>query len=130
VHQTLQDADGEVFFKAPKTKRGERSITLLPVTVEALRRHTAARNAGKSEQGAAYRDNDLVVCRNDERPWRPGSFTAAWNHRTERNGLKVNFRELRHTLASRLLPIESIRRWSRSVWGTARSSLPWTPARM
>ncbi len=103
VRQSLQQAKGELFFKAPKTDRGVRAIALPPLTVEALRRYKAEQNEARLRQGAAYDDHDLVLAREDGRPWNPGSFAAEWRKTTRELGRPVRFHNLRHTHATLLL---------------------------
>jgi integrase len=103
VRQTLQRAKNEVFFKTPKTGSGERLISLPPLTVKVLRRHKAEQNASRFSKGAAYQDHDLVLARDDGRPWHPGSFAAEWRRTTRDLEMPVKFHNLRHTHATLLL---------------------------
>ena len=100
VRQTLQDVAGEFIFGPPKTKKSERAITLLPMTVDVLRKHKAAQNARRLEGNGEHAKWGLVMCRDDGRPWHPGSFTAEWKKTTEEMGFAANFHKLRHTMAS------------------------------
>jgi integrase len=103
VRQTLQIAKGELFFKSPKTGSGERSIALMPLTVEVLRKHRAEQNELRLRLGSGYMDQDLVLARDDGQPWHPGSFSAEWRKTTRDLGTPVKFHNLRHTHATLLL---------------------------
>lgn len=87
-------------FGPPKTKKSERGITLVPMTVDVLRKHKAAQNVRRLGSGEDYGKWGLVICRDDGRPWQPGSFTAEWKKTTEGMGFTANFHKLRHTMTS------------------------------
>ena len=103
VRQNLQQTNTGLLFKSPKTSKGQRSISLMPSTITALRRHKRAQAELRLEQGPAYRDYDLVLCEDDGSPWSPNIFSASWHKALAERGQNVRFHDLRHTHATLLL---------------------------
>ncbi len=104
VRRTVEQSRGGVHFNPPKTKKSRRSITLPPITVEALRRHRIERKQERLLLGPIYEDSGLVVCQANGRLWLPDNFTAAYRRLVRSTGLVgVNFHGLRHTHATQLL---------------------------
>lgn len=103
ISRSLQDVGGELSFKEPKTPRSRRRIPLPKTALEALKQHRREQAKRKLSLGKAYEDNDLVICRDDGRPWHPGSFSAEWRQEAKRLGLTLRWHELRHTHATLLL---------------------------
>jgi integrase len=56
----------------PKTKAGVRRVYLDTETAELLRRHRKAQLAARLRAGDEWQDHDLIFCRFDGTPWRPG----------------------------------------------------------
>ncbi len=102
VNRALQDVGGELIFREPKTPRSRRRITLPRTALEALRQHRRQQLEKRLSLGELYEDNDLVICREDGRPWHPGSFSAEWRQEAKRLGLKLRWHDLRHTHATLL----------------------------
>jgi integrase len=102
VNRALQDVGGELIFKEPKTARSRRRIPLPKSALEALKQHRREQVERRLSLGDIYQDNDLVICRDDGRPWNPGSFSGEWRREAKRLGLKLRWHELRHTHATLL----------------------------
>ena len=102
VGNSLQVVGGQLLMREPKTAAGRRRIPLTRQTIQALRERSAAQ-ADQIAACESYQHMDLVVCRDDGRPWHPSSFAAAWTRARERAGVSVRFHDLRHTHASLLL---------------------------
>jgi integrase len=91
-------------FKSPKTDSSRRTIDLLPLTVEVLRKHAVEQKKARLAAGVAWTDQGLVFPALDGSMWRPSNFTLSWIDRVRRvefTGLR--FHDLRHTHASQLL---------------------------
>ncbi|HHY47493.1 MAG TPA: site-specific integrase [Firmicutes bacterium] len=93
-----------IIFKATKSRRGTRQITIPPITIEALRRHKEEQDKRKAICGDIYVDMDLVFDRGDGRPHHPDSITMWFRKFLRKHGISdVSFHKLRHTHASLLL---------------------------
>ena len=103
VRQNQQQTSRGLLFKSPKTAKGQRSISLMPSTVTALRRYKRWQAEMRVEMGPAYQDQDLVLCKDDGSPWTPHCFSAQWHKAVNAQGRKVRFHDLRHTHTTLLL---------------------------
>jgi len=103
VRQNLQQTRSGLLFKSPKTAKGQRSISLMPSTVVALRKHKSQQAKLRLEKGPAYQDKDLVLCEDDGHPWAPDTFSAQWRKALTARSQDVRFHDLRHTHATLLL---------------------------
>ncbi len=103
VRQNLQETGAGLLFKAPKTAKGQRSVSLMPSTIAALTQHKAAQAARRLEQGPAYQDRGLVLCEDEGQPWSPSEFSISWRKTVTALGKDVRFHDLRHTHATLLL---------------------------
>ena len=109
VTQTLEETHDDaghalpLAFKAPKTDRSRRSISLPALTVEALERHHIRQNEGRLKAGPAYDDQGLVCCDALGGLTRPHYVTQAFAKLSAKLGLGVRFHDLRHTHISHLL---------------------------
>src|SRR5665647_2999815 len=79
VRQNQQQTSRGLLFKSPKTAKGQRSISLMPSTVTALRRYKRWQAEMRVEMGPAYQAQDLVLCKDDGSPWTPHCFSAQWH---------------------------------------------------
>lgn len=105
VKQALEETKlAGVVFKPPKTRKGQRGISLSPKVVEKLRAQKAEQERRKAFLGDAYQDLDLVCCREDGSIWKPSAFTSAYRDLLKSRKLDgPNFHALRHSHASQLL---------------------------
>ncbi|HLG87046.1 MAG TPA: site-specific integrase [Alphaproteobacteria bacterium] len=109
VAQTLEEVRDEttrkmrLTFKAPKTDRSRRTITLPEMTAEALRLHRVEQAKQRLRAGAAYDNADLVCCDELGAPLRPHYITQAFAKMAAGLKLPVRFHDLRHTHISHLL---------------------------
>lgn len=102
VGTTLQATKAGLIYSEPKSAAGHRRIPLTQETIDALKAHSAAQ-ADNIASRDEYQHNDLVVCREDGRPWNPRSLSADWIKARKAAGLTIRFHDLRHTHASLLL---------------------------
>jgi integrase len=102
---------GGLVFKTPKTKWGKRIITLAPGTVAELRAHRRAQQEQRLALGMGrVPDNALVFAKPDGSPLPPNAITQEWARAMGQAGLSVTLHSLRHTHASTLINVLSIRR--------------------
>jgi integrase len=102
VQRGLSKSPNGPLFKRTKTEKG-RSITLLPLAVEALKQHRKRQTEDKLKYSGLWKDHDLVF------PSRTGT-PMSWDNLVKRNfkpllkeaGLPqtVRFYDLRHTFAT------------------------------
>jgi len=103
INRALQDVGGELVFGEPKTPRSRRRIPLPKSALAALKQHRREQAQRRLALGPLYMDHDLVICREDGRPWHPGSFSAEWRQEAKRLGINARWHDLRHTHATLLL---------------------------
>lgn len=105
VTRSLQHlADGTFTFKQPKTARGRRAIALPPSTALVLKAHHEKQAFDTAFVGRILKDDDLVFCHLDGKPFLPNSITHAWVKLVRRTGLKyIRLHDARHTHASLML---------------------------
>ena len=101
VRQTVLSVNYELTIGHPKTRRGERRITLDPETLRVLREHRTAQHHEKDLLGSGYRDSDLVFARENGDPVHPDYFSQTFDRTVKRLGLpKIRLHDLRHTHAT------------------------------
>jgi integrase len=104
VTASLQRINGELRFVDPKMDRARRTITLPPVTIEALRTWRKEQNERRLLAGAAWDQADIVVDRGDGRPVDPSELSRAFARLMTEIGLpSVRLHDLRHAVATELL---------------------------
>lgn len=98
VRRTLITRAGGPRFDQPKTKKSQRTITLTPEAVSALKRH-------QQRKGRATSEEDLVFCTRSGRPISPQNLTKqSFRPLLKKAGLpSIRFHDLRHTCATLLL---------------------------
>jgi len=105
VTRTLhQLRNGSIVFRAPKTVKGRRMITLSPSAALVLREHKENQEATRAMLGIPLTDDDLVFAHLDGKPLLPDSVTHAWIKLVRRTGLKgIRLHDARHTHSSLML---------------------------
>jgi integrase len=99
-----QTARGGLVFKAPKTKRGRRSVTLPRSTIAVLREHRKAQQEQRLFLGLGKAPEDALVFAGPDGSTRsPNALTKEWTLAMKKAGLKATFHSLRHTHASTLI---------------------------
>lgn len=89
-----------VLESTPKTHQA-RVIDLDPDTVEQLRAHHRRQQIEREEWGSDYRDNDLVIAKENGEPLHPQSFSQAFGRLVRNAGLRqIRLHDLRHTHAT------------------------------
>ena len=92
-------------FKPPKSGKPRR-VALAPIVAEALREHRVRQAERRLALGPAYRDEGLVICREDGARIDPESFTPSFRTAAAKAGFPgVNYHALRHTAASVLMAL-------------------------
>jgi integrase len=96
VRRALEETRQAVRFKAPKSKKGRRSVTLPAIAIEALREHQRHQQERKELLGEAYHDERLICCVEDGSLWKPSAFTSSYFSLLARRKFpRVSFHNLR-----------------------------------
>ncbi|MGZ3348386.1 MAG: tyrosine-type recombinase/integrase, partial [Xanthobacteraceae bacterium] len=105
IARTLEQAYGQLTFKAPKTKHGKRTIALPRIAVDALRAHRLRQLELRLAQGEGKPGPDaLVFCTLEGNPIPPGNLSRDWRKFVKAHKLpEVSFHGLRHSHASALI---------------------------
>ena len=104
VQQSLEQTKAGLAFKAPKTAKGRRLVTLPGFALEVLKRHRVEQAKAKLRLGPAYEDRDLVCARPDGKPLDPRSVSHQFGEFLKQLALpKVRLHDLRHSHATHLL---------------------------
>jgi integrase len=101
VDRPVLQLGGEVIEGKPKTRAGARRIWLDSTTAALLRAHRKAQLAERLRASTAWRDNDLVFCREDGSAWPPDYVSRRFKAIAAAAGLPViKLHEGRHSAAS------------------------------
>ena len=105
IEHSLEQTKAGLRLKAPKTKRGQRSIKLPPFAVDVLSRHRKEQLELRLQLGMGKSDPEaFVFCNYDGSPISPNDLSIMWSRALARTGLpKVTFHSLRHSHASALI---------------------------
>ena len=104
VNQSLERIKGKFEFKSPKTKTSRRTITLPPITVEALRRHYKMQLEERLKLGLGRDPRGLVFARPDGQPMDADTLSKAFRRLVASAKVTpITFHGLRHTHISHLL---------------------------
>ena len=95
---------GEIVFRAPKSAKGRRMVSLSPSAALLLQAHKDKQEAIRASLGIPLKDDDLVFSDPEGKPLLPDTVTHAWIKLVRRIGLKgVRLHDARHTHASLML---------------------------
>lgn len=104
ISRNLVEINGEVCFRQPKSDAGNRTIEMPTSMAAVLKKHRKRQLEDKLFFGSEYADMDLVCCRRDGRPHKPGSFSHKFEKFLKAHGLRqIRLHDLRHTNASLML---------------------------
>ncbi|HHY32373.1 MAG TPA: site-specific integrase [Firmicutes bacterium] len=126
INQTLGYTPEEgIYMKDAKTDGSHATVTIPPITVDALRAHRAERNKRRLKKGEGWKDFDLVCDRGDGAPCHPDSISSWFPKWMKGRGTDgITFHGLRHAHATWLisLGLAYIRRRYKSASGTGTSA--------
>lgn len=104
VRRSIQPTRSGLVYEDPKTRRSRRAVVLPEFLGPYLDRQRTDQARRRSEAGAAWRENDLVIDRGDGTPLNPDTLSSAWRGFLRRAGLPhVRFHDLRHAHATLML---------------------------
>ena len=95
---------GEIVFRAPKTAKGRRMVSLSPSAAKLLQEHKDKQAAQHTMLGIPVKDDDLVFSDFAGKPLLPDTVSHAWVKLVKRTGLDgIRFHDARHSHASLML---------------------------
>jgi integrase len=105
VERSLEQTKaGGLRFKAPKTKRGRRTISIAPSAMAELRAHRKAQQERWLALGLGkVRDDALVFATWNGEPRTPNALSKDWSETMAAMGFRITLHALRHTHASQLI---------------------------
>ncbi len=96
--------DGSIAFRAPKTAKGRRMISLSPSVSSVLRKYKEGQKLDRAMLGISLKEDDLVYSDLKGKPLLPNTVTHAWIKLVRRTGLKgIRLHDARHSHASLML---------------------------
>lgn len=105
LHQTLDSRhDGVVRFKATKTHRSARPVSVPPQLLDALREHRTTQTGQHRATGELWQDLDLVFATDQGLPLTAGWVRKSFYRLLDDSGLpRLPLHGLRHTMATLML---------------------------
>jgi integrase len=104
VGQALQRVDGKLQFVEPKGEKSRRTVRLLQVTIDVLKRHRTQEKRDKLKAGSDWRGSDLVFTSTIGPPLDDRNVRRAFKNVLSAAKLpKMRIHDLRHTCATLLL---------------------------
>jgi integrase len=104
VTQALQRIDGKLTFKAPKTAKSRRTLSIPQELVEPLRMHRDQQNFERAAAGDRWTDSGLVFVSTIGTPLDPRNVLRIWHGLLDQAGLERRaFHVSRHTAVSLLI---------------------------
>jgi integrase len=95
---------GEIIFRAPKTIKGRRMVSLSPSTAQLLHEYKENQEEQRASLGIPLDDDDPVFSDLEGKPFLPDTVSHAWVKLVKRIGLEgIRLHDARHTHASLML---------------------------
>jgi len=95
---------GELVFRAPKTAKGRRMVSLSPSAALVLQEYQDKQYAQRAMLGISLKDYDLVFGSLEGKPLLPDTVSHAWVKLVKHTGLEgIRFHDARHSHASLML---------------------------
>lgn len=90
VKQQLQEVDKELITVPLKTKRSQRKIVLLDITIEALKELKIKQDFNKKYLEGIYNDSGFVICQSNGNPYNPQYMTRNFRRVLSEQKHKIN----------------------------------------
>ena len=104
VRRSIQPTKAGLVYEDPKTRRSRRAVVLPEFLRPYLSRQKKDQARRRSEAGAAWREDNLLIDRGDGSPLNPDTLSSGWAGFLRRAGLPhVRFHDLRHAHATLML---------------------------
>ncbi len=103
-HNLVLDENRNIVTKKPKSKSGDRVISLSPKLSAILKHEHIRYLEHRLKLGTKYQDNNLVICKADGTPYNPDSFSSKFRRFIKNNNLRsIRLHDIRHTNCTQLL---------------------------
>lgn len=104
IERSLEQTAAGLAFRAPKTKKSRRSVSIPPSTVTELRAHRLAQQEQRLALGLGrIAPEGLVFAMPDGSPRKPKALTGDWLRACAAAGSRINLHSLRHVHVSNLI---------------------------
>lgn len=104
IDEQIIEIHHKVHFSTPKSSESIRTIHAPTEVFDILKQRKEDLAQHKEWLGSSYNDQDLVICRGDGSPIRPGNFTRGFKDFLSRHSMRsIRFHDLRHSCASLML---------------------------
>jgi integrase len=104
IERSFEQTTGRLAFRAPKTKKSRRTVTIPASTVAELRAHRLAQQEERLAAGVGRIEPDALVFANpDGSARKPNRVTNNWLVATRAVGRGINLHSLRHVHVSHLI---------------------------
>ena len=97
VRRSIETVDGEQRYKAPKTTRSARTVSLAAFAVNVLRRHRAAQASTRLMLGIGRESDGPVFSTVDGKPLDPKAFSKRFARLSQKAKIGIRLHDLRHT---------------------------------
>jgi integrase len=102
--RSLQRIRGRLKFVPAKTKKGNRTVELVPQLTEAIKRHLTRQKEERLKAGELWEEYDLLFCTRHGRALEPRNVTRRWHQLLAAAGItRTKLHAARHTVVSILL---------------------------
>ena len=102
INKSLYAGNGKKYVKAPKTVSGIRNIKVVNKVLNVLREEYQSYLDKKTNP--LYKDNNLVICKDDGTPYHPDTISKKWKKFIKRNNIRdARFHDLRHSNATAMI---------------------------
>lgn len=104
VQENLVKAQGQLYYKDPKSESGKRDIGVSDSLLAMLKAAKAKYLENKVRYGKDFEDNDLVVCQPNGKPYTPDGFSQKIRRFLRQHGFKqIRLHDFRHSNGTAML---------------------------
>ncbi|MBR5157288.1 MAG: site-specific integrase [Clostridia bacterium] len=104
ISKSIYKGNGKTFVKAPKTTAGIRKIKIPNKVLNVLQEEYQNYLAKKSNPDIFFKDNNLVVCKDDGTSYHPDTISKKWKKFIKKNNIRdARFHDLRHSNATMMI---------------------------
>lgn len=104
IQENTVRAHGTTITKQPKSKAGNRKITVGSAVVAVLQQAKSEYEKDKAEWGPGFHDDGYVIRQPNGKPFKPDSITHKWRNFEKKHGFNhIKFHGLRHSNATALI---------------------------
>jgi len=102
INKSVYAGNGKKYIKAPKTSSGIRDISIGKKVLDVLKKEYQSYLVKKTNP--IYKDNNLVICKDDGTPYHPDTISKKWKKFIQENNIRdARFHDLRHSNATAMI---------------------------